>query len=806
MSRPEQQRAWNARDWCCIRLAGLVVAWGIQAIVTQSLLLREALVLMFGSEFAWGVVLFAWLLGVAIGGVLGGWLESRIGRPDLWLVSVLATLSASSCGELWIFRGARGWLDVGPGEFLPLVTTALAAVAFLAPVGALVGLAFPLACRVAEQIRERRRNATALGVGPLGDVYALESIGSLIGGAAFSFWAVERLTPVVITMLCAVVTTLASAVLLRQTTGRFRGPALLISSAAVILLATLLAGDRLHDHLTRLRWRGIAAGYELIVEADSKYQNLAVGRLAEQHTLYANGQVVADFPDPYTFAPLAHFWMCQHPTPRRVLLLGGGAEGILSEALRHPIEAIDYVEPDPLQIEIVRPYLPAEDRRALADERVHVQPRDARYFVKNRRDAYDLIIARLPEPTSALYARLYTGEFFGELRRAMKRRSVLCMTVAATPGELTDASGKYLASIVATLRLHFSHITVSWGDPAQVLVATEENLTSVDPAALSERYTSRGAESEMFHPVWFEGANDWLDLKKIERRAAELKAVRSIRISSDLYPIVYLQRLALWDRMTGGRFGGVIERLRSITWRRFLGAFIVVAGVILLTSRMRAGSRSGWAQGAVDLSVGATGFVTMAMSIAWLFAFQNLYGYVYQRVGWIIALFMGGLAIGSALVGRQAKRAEEASAARFFSYLWRRMIAVDVFLATLALGAPWLLSVLASLPASRLSFTIIECAISVMVGWTGVLGGAAFALAGGARLAAMGRAGRAAGGIVGADHAGACLGAFFTGLLLVPAYGTTTTVLLLGGIKIVSAASLILTARVGRHIGEPGGE
>ena len=52
-------------------LSVLVLVWGAQAIVLQSLLLREALVLMFGSEFAWGVVLFAWLLGVSIGGVVG---------------------------------------------------------------------------------------------------------------------------------------------------------------------------------------------------------------------------------------------------------------------------------------------------------------------------------------------------------------------------------------------------------------------------------------------------------------------------------------------------------------------------------------------------------------------------------------------------------------------------------------------------------------------------------------------------------------------------------------------------------------
>jgi spermidine synthase len=782
-------------------LNGLVIAWGIQAIVMQSLLLREALVLMFGSEFAWGVVLFAWLLGVGIGGVFGGRLESKLGRSELGLIGVLAALSAASCGELWIFRGARGWMSVGPGEFLPLAATALVAVVFLAPVGALIGMAFPLACRVAEQRNKGGRNGANRGVGPLGNVYALESLGSLIGGAAFSFWAVEHLRPVEIAMSCAVITTLASAALLRGTTGRMRGPVSLLALAVSTLLATIFAGERLHQSLVDRRWRDLAAGYEMVVEADSKYQNLAVGRLAGQYTLYTNGQVSVDFPDPYTYAPLAHFWMCQHPAPRRVLLLGGGAEGILSEVLRHPVDRIDYVEPDPLQIQLIRPYLSEVDRRALRDDRVRVHYRDARYFVKTQHDRFDLIIARLPEPTSALRARLYTSEFFGELRRAMTRRSVLCMTAAATPGELTDVSGEYLASIVATIRLHFPRVTVSWGDPAQVLAATDALLTSIDPAVLAERYASRGVVSELFHPVWFEGANDWLDREKVGRRAAELEAVRSARISTDLHPAIFLQRLVLWDRMTGGRFGLTIERLRSITWGRFLGGFIVVASGMLLAARMLRRARTGWAQGAVDLSVASTGFVTMAMSIVWLFAFQNLYGYVYQRVGWIIAIFMGGLVIGCTVISHRAWRAEEAKASRFSSYLWKRLVAVDVLLALLALSAPPLLSLLGAIQMSRFSFVVVEWTVSVMVGLTGALGGAAFALAGGVRLHAVGRAGKAAGGVVGADHVGACLGALFTGLLLVPVYGIMTTALLLAGIKVVSAGLLLLTGRVNQCIG-----
>jgi len=351
----------------------LVLAWGIQAIVTQSLLLREALVLMSGSEFAWGVVLFAWLLGVAIGAAAGGRAAGRLARGDFALVLVLLLLTAVTCADLWVFRGARAWLGVQPGELLPLATAALSAMLFVSPAGALVGLAFPLACRIVESDCGLRTadyglpspqssvlSPSSPGVGPLGWVYAIESLGSLIGGAVFSFWAVEHLAPIQTALLCGALTATASAALLRVSLF----PLLIAVACATV---TVTSGNALDRRLVDRRWRTIAPGYELCAQAESKYQNLAVGRRAEQYTLYCDGQVSADFPDPYTFVPLAHFWMCQHPAPRNVLLLGGGAEGLLSEVLRHPVDRVDYVEPDPRQIEIITPYLREPDRVALAD-------------------------------------------------------------------------------------------------------------------------------------------------------------------------------------------------------------------------------------------------------------------------------------------------------------------------------------------------------------------------------------------------------------------------------------------------------
>jgi len=178
----------------------------------------------------------------------------------------------------------------------------------------------------------------------------------------------------------------------------------------------------------------------------------------------------------------------------------------------------------------------------------------------------------------------------------------------------------------------------------------------------------------------------------------------------------------------------------------------------------------------------------MALSIVWLFAFQNLYGYVYQRIGWIIALFMAGLVIGCLLAERLGRTDSGFST-------WRRLILVDLLLALLALAIPFLLPALGALQSSPGAFLLVEWCVSIMVVATGILGGAAFPFAGRLQLESIGRTGTAVGTVVGADHAGACLGALLCGVLLVPVFGTAAAAYLLAGVKLSSAALLAVGRR-----------
>ena len=803
LPRPHTRHAW---------LSLVIVAWGVQALVTQSLLVREALVVMFGSEFAWGVVLFAWLLGVAVGGYAGGVLGPRLKRPDTGLVFTLLLLSIAACAQLWVFRGLRLWLDVAPGELLPLTRTALAALVFVAPVGALVGLAFSVACCVyhtptnqqpADQRESPASPSTQAGFWSLGNVYALESLGSLLGGVAFSYWAVEHCTPIQTALLCAALTLAACSGFAVAHGGKRTGGYLLAGSAGAAFAAALLYGDALEARLVARRWQSTAPGYRIITTVESKYQNLALAQREDLFTLYGDGHVLTSFPDPYTNVPLAHFFMCQHPAPRQVLLLGGGAEGLLTEILRHPVEHVDYLEPDARKIELIRPHLPEDDQAALEDERVTVHFQDARHYIKTCRDRFDLIIALLPEPLSARDARFFTTEFFAELRQAAKSQAVVGTMIAATPSSLTPEAGRYVASIRATIRPHFPEVTIGWDDPAVLLAATEPGLVSIDPQVLTQRYFDRHVDAPRFHPAWFDGATDWLDPDKLRQRAGELDAVTQFDLSTDLKPSIYLDRLVLWERMTDANSPGMIARLREVGWPTLgtgvagLIALIFLACYVRDRLRRRTAATSTWpTRAAVITSVATTGFTTMALSIIWLFAFQNLYGYVYQRIGLIVAVFMAGLVLGCGWARGRAERTAGVGP-DIARHLGRGLIALEFALALLALAVPFVLPALATLQTSPAALTLIELAVYVLVALTGVLGGAAFAYAGGLQVGAYGAVGEAAGSVVGADHAGACLGALLTGIFLVPVLGTAAAAYFLVALKLVSAGLLIVT-RVGR--------
>ena len=781
------------------RMALFVFGWGFYALVVQSVLLRETMVLFFGGELSWALVLSSWLLGITIGAMGGARLARLVRRPAPVLGVVALVFAVLVPLAILVLRSCRICLAIGPGELVPIGSTAALAMATVGPCGAMIGLSFPLIVAVI-------RAAPGAAARQIGWVYLVESAGSLAGGVAFTFWLVEHVNP----LSCVLV--LGGAVLLPLAlvqVGYRRSAACRAGLAATGLMLVLAGvagpGRALDAASIRLRWGGFAAGLELVANHDSKYQNLAVGRLAEQFSLYANGRRITDFPKFWGDYRLAtHIALCQHPAPQCVLLLGGGADGVLAEVLRHQsVRQVDYVELDPASLDMIRSHLPQRDLRALADPRVRLHQADARQFVKRADRRYDLILAVLPSPSSAQVARFYTRQFYQELGRILAPDGVYSFQAEASPAELRPESRRYLASLVATLQTVFSDVLVVWGLRPQIFACTKSDVLTVDTEVLVRRFVRHGAvlpqlerdlaasaDRAALYRAYFDGS-DWLEPAHVAARRDELTSYPDPAIYTDTKPAAYLDWLIWWDKQQRGpsaRFFELLGRLEI--WQVLLAGLAALAVWQVTPLVLTRGA--GALDNAVLLSIATTGLATMAMEIVLLLAFQSLYGYVYQRIGLIIAVFMLGLVLGSGWMNRLLVRRPAGSLGG--------MVCLDLLLALLAGMIPLVLVGLGRLQAWRAWSPVVELTVYLLGVAAGLLGGLAFPLAAALRLRSGSSSVRVAGLLDAADHGGACIGAVAAGLLLVPVFGLAVACCLLVILKLISAAWLLLAGRLQRSV------
>jgi spermidine synthase len=111
---------------------------------------------------------------------------------------------------------------------------------------------------------------------------------------------------------------------------------------------------------------------------------------------------------------LVHPAMIAHPAPRSVLIIGGGEGATLREALKHPtVEKAVMVDIDDQVISLSKKHLPEWHQGSFEDRRSTVLATDARKYLEESKDIFDVIITDLSEPVEEGPAYLlYTREFY----------------------------------------------------------------------------------------------------------------------------------------------------------------------------------------------------------------------------------------------------------------------------------------------------------------------------------------------------------------------------------------------------------
>src|SRR4030066_39820 len=112
--------------------------------------------------------------------------------------------------------------------------------------------------------------------------------------------------------------------------------------------------NAIHQSSIRSQWRGL----NVIHYENSIYGNITVTKRGEQYTFFADGvpSITTPIPDIAFIEDFVHFPMLFYEKPESVLILSGGAGGMIHEILKYPVKRMDYVELDPLLLKLVQEF------------------------------------------------------------------------------------------------------------------------------------------------------------------------------------------------------------------------------------------------------------------------------------------------------------------------------------------------------------------------------------------------------------------------------------------------------------------
>ncbi len=754
---------------------------GAGGMVAQLVLLRELLVTFYGNELTIGIILANWVILEAVGAFfLGRAVERTRNKVEVFVLLQLI-FSASFLVAIYLTRTLKDLLGVPPGVGLGFLPIMYSSFLLLLPVSVSHGALFTFGCKIyASRLPggNQAREASSIGM-----VYVYETLGTIIGGIAFTYILIPYFHSFVIAFVIVLSNLLAALLLLSPFWQKGQGA---MRRNLAFLCVTLLAlcifsvtfkwAGGLQDSSVRRQWKGRG----VIHYQNSIYSNIVVTKTGEQYSFYSNGIpiVIAPTPDITFVEEFAHFPMLFHASPEEVLVISGGAGGLINELLKHPVKRIDYVELDPLIIELVKKYPTPMTEVELSDPHVQIKNVDGRLFVRKTKRSYDVILIGLSNPSDLQTNRLFTEEFFRLAKIRLKKGGIFAITLPGSLAYMGPELRELNASILNTLKKSFHYTRIIPGDFNLFLSSDSSAMTEVEPEIILQRLGGRRLSLKLFTPlhVNYRMHKRWLNsfLKSVEGRTG--------KPNKDFTPLGVFYNLAYWNAQFSPYLNWLFKGLMKGDVRILsIPIFIIMAALLFLAGRFRRFAHLG-----IPFCIVTSGFAGMIFDLILIFSFQILYGYVYHQIGLLVTAFMAGSAIGGLAMTRLLGRLKDNL--KFFVNLevgvivFSIIIPLVIFAFSANLDRP-------AIPSLFAPAFLGLCLIS------GLVIGLQFPLANRLYLKASPGVSHAAGLLYGADLFGGWIGGIIGGIILMPLLGLAGTCLILVLLKVFSLLFLIATRR-----------
>ncbi|MBA7669937.1 Polyamine aminopropyltransferase [subsurface metagenome] len=690
---------------------------GLAAVIAQTLVIREGLALFGGYELVSGILLCFWLVWGGLGSFIFTKLKLK-SNPEKTYALLLLILGFFAVISITFIRFALKIFSLPFGEVISLDRIILISAISLAPVCLVFGALFPAASKILAPEK----------------VYLLEGIGAFLGGIIISFILIQILPPYGILLIVVFFLTVCAFIMIKK-------PGLLVFSFILLLLFTKVNDVEQYSRKTQM------GGQNLVALRESKYGMIAITKYHTQLNFYINGVYDFSCPDIYTSEEAVHYPLLLHEMPRKVLLVGGGIGNCITQISKHPdIKEITYLELDPLLFKMGEEYI-GENLKNYRN--LNVIFGDARFFIKNTKEKYDVIIINLPDPVNAQLNRFYTQEFFAEAKRIMNTRGIVSVRITAPPDIISPLFGQLLNTMRKSLHSSFEHILIL--PAAKTTYIATDHLIEIENVAdiLKSRIRERNLDLTYVNEYFFDYNFTPEKMNYLKNRVEESEGV----LNADLKPVCYYFTTILW----GGVISGSVRNLFIDLFNLSPWLFLVPLVFVFLFFKRRS---------IIYLSVFSIGASEISAEVILIILFQISYGYLYGWIGAIIAFYMLGLALGTLFYMRsywfRKSTTKLLSNVEFIMGLYFAIIILILFL---------------KLPSANII-------IPILIFFGGFMGGLHFPLS----VGVLKR--KKAGIVYGVDLIGSSIGALITSIIFIPILGIIFTLFIFVVLNVLVAIGL----------------
>jgi spermidine synthase len=443
----------SARTWAlCIFTVSGFSAMAYEVIWTRLLGL-----IIGPTTYSFTLVVSAFIIGLALGSLIFGWLGDRIKGVFALLTwtqvsaACLALLISQFFGTSQFFFAKL--IYTFQDRFAEMLLAQFLIVFFilLGPT-VLLGATFPLVNRI---------YAPALPVigRSIGTAYALNTVGAILGSIVAGFFLIPFIGKEnglrLVTALQFTLALLSLAAVVKRKKRPTRQWVILagISALGLVLFFNfpswnrrLLSEGRYRDfneietYLASTSWfdalyRGsdLLTRYEKIPEvvfyADGTAGFTTVTKWIDslgkiQYSLINSGKPDASsHADRSTQTLLAHVPLLFHPRPEKVMVLGLASGMTAGEVLHYPVKQLDVLEINDQVVKACNFFTPWNNA-CLSDPRTRIIVQDGRNHLALTREKYDVIISEPSNPWMAGLANLFSLEFFQTVKGRLNKNGI----------------------------------------------------------------------------------------------------------------------------------------------------------------------------------------------------------------------------------------------------------------------------------------------------------------------------------------------------------------------------------------------